>query len=45
MKKPDRKTLALLALLAGMAWAAGATPHSVVSQEPGNLTWQSLPRR
>jgi len=27
MKKPDRKWLAILAVLAGMAWAAGASSH------------------
>jgi hypothetical protein len=27
LKKPDRKWIAVLALLAGMAWGVSATPH------------------
>jgi hypothetical protein len=27
LKKPEKKWIAVLALLAGMAWGAGATPH------------------
>lgn len=27
MKKPERRWMAILAVLAGMAWAAGASSH------------------
>jgi hypothetical protein len=39
MKKPDRKWMAILAVLAGMAWAAGASSHyqGFVAEKPKSL--------